>query len=54
MKSEVFDVIAVDVIFLEQEPLQILTREGGLSAFKHHGFWQPKGTLRDKMYLEEL
>ena len=31
-----------------------LAREGQLSAFAHHGFWQPMDTLRDKIKLEEL
>lgn len=23
-------------------------------AYRHHGYWQPMDTLRDKMHLEEL
>ena len=38
----------------EREPLERLAKEGDLAAFKHHGFWQPMDTLRDKMHLEEL
>jgi glucose-1-phosphate cytidylyltransferase len=38
----------------EHEPLMNLAAEGELMAFKHHGFWQPMDTLRDKQLLEEL
>ncbi len=38
----------------EQEPLESLSRDGQLAAYKHTGFWQPMDTLRDKVYLEEL
>lgn len=38
----------------EGEPLQQLARDGQLEAFKHHGFWQPMDTLREKNLLEEL
>ena len=27
---------------------------GELAAYKHHGFWQPMDTLREKNYLEAL
>jgi glucose-1-phosphate cytidylyltransferase len=38
----------------EQEPLERLAAEGELVAYRHHGFWQPMDTLRDKIHLEEL
>ncbi len=38
----------------EQEPLRRLTREGQLASFRHHGFWQPMDTLRDRNELEQL
>ena len=38
----------------EQEPLRRLAEDGQLSSFRHHGFWQPMDTLRDKRQLEEL
>jgi glucose-1-phosphate cytidylyltransferase len=43
-----------DATIWEQEPLQNLAKEGQLKAYKHHGFWQPMDTLRDKHQLEEL
>jgi glucose-1-phosphate cytidylyltransferase len=38
----------------EREPLEELARENQLSAYLHHGFWQPMDTLRDKIQLERL
>jgi glucose-1-phosphate cytidylyltransferase len=50
----VIDYIADDSTVWEQEPLQKLSQKGMLAAFKHHGFWHPMDTLRDKNVLEEL
>ena len=38
----------------EQKPLARLAQEGQLVAYKHHGFWQPMDTLREKQQLEQL
>ncbi len=38
----------------ERQPLERLSHEGQLFAYRHEGFWQPMDTLRDKIYLEEL
>ena len=38
----------------EAEPLQRLAAEGQLQAYRHHGYWQPMDTLRDRVHLEEL
>ena len=38
----------------EKSPLNDLSKDEQISAFKHEGFWQPMDTLRDKNYLEEL
>jgi glucose-1-phosphate cytidylyltransferase len=46
--------IAGDTTSWEREPLERLARDGQLAAFRHHGFWQPMDTLRDKRHLEEL
>lgn len=43
-----------DAAIWEREPLEMLTREGHVAAYKHHGFWQPMDTLHDKRLLEEL
>jgi glucose-1-phosphate cytidylyltransferase len=54
LSPKVIDYIDDDRTTWEAEPLERLAREGSLSAFHHHGFWQPLDTLRDKMVLEDL
>jgi glucose-1-phosphate cytidylyltransferase len=48
------DYIDGDNTTWEAEPLTRLAKEKQLVAYKHHGFWRPMDTLRDKVYLEEL
>ena len=43
-----------DATIWERGPLEELASEGQLAAFKHHGFWMPMDTLRDKMELESM
>ena len=38
----------------EKEPIETLTKERQLNAYKHNGFWQPMDTMRDKNYLTDL
>jgi glucose-1-phosphate cytidylyltransferase len=52
--SEIFNYLIDDDTVLEESPLQKLTAEGELMAFKHGGFWQCMDTLRDKEFLDEL
>jgi glucose-1-phosphate cytidylyltransferase len=54
MEPSVFDRIDGDSTILEREPLESLAADGELVAYKHHGFWQPMDTLRDKHHLEAL
>ncbi len=54
LEPEVIDFIADDSTVWEQEPMKKLAHLEQLSAYKHHGFWQPMDTLRDKRYLEKL
>lgn len=54
MEPGLFQYIADDQAALEQEPMEKLSCDGQLLACKHHGFWQPMDTLRDKNYLEDL
>ena len=55
LNKEVFDYIdnRENCIF-ERSPLQNLSRDGQLMAFKHEGFWHPMDTLRDKNYLNKI
>lgn len=54
LEPEVLDLIENDETSWERTPLEQLAGERELGAFRHHGFWRPMDTLRDKMYLEEL
>ena len=54
LSPDVIDYINDDTTTWEREPLERLAREGNLAAYKHHGFWQPMDTLREKIQLEEL
>ena len=42
-----------DKTYLEREPLEKLSKEKNLSAYKHKGFWQCMDTKRDKDFLEK-
>ena len=54
LEPGVMDYIAGDTTVWEREPVEKLASDGMLSAYRHHGFWQPMDTLRDKMHLERL
>ena len=54
LEPKVFDYIEGDKTTFEREPLERLSSEGELQAFKYDGFWQCMDTMRDKMFLEEL
>jgi glucose-1-phosphate cytidylyltransferase len=51
----VFDFIKDgDSTVWEQEPMQNIALSGEMNAFKHHGFWRPMDTLKDKHDLNEM
>jgi len=54
LEPGIFDYINNDSTVWEKEPMEKLAENGMLSAYRHHGFWEPMDTLRDRMYLEEL
>ncbi len=54
LEPAVIDYIKDDSTVWEREPMEQIARDGMLAAYKHHGFWQPMDTLRDKNVLEEL
>lgn len=54
LSPNVLSYIEGDATIWEREPLERLARNGELAAYKHHGFWHPMDTLRDKQYLEQL
>ena len=54
LEEGIFDYIRDDKTVWEKEPLENLAKHHELYAYKHHGFWKPMDTLRDKRELEEL
>jgi glucose-1-phosphate cytidylyltransferase len=53
-QPEVFKYISGDRTIFEREPLEELAKNGQLFTYKHHGFWKPMDTQRDKNQLEAL
>ena len=54
LSPEVIDTIDDYSTSWEKEPLSSLAKNGDLAAFKHHGFWQPMDTMREKSLLCDL
>lgn len=50
----VLDYLADDASVLEREPLERLAADGQLMAYRHHGFWEPMDTERDRSNLAGL
>lgn len=53
-RKEIEDYILSSNTVLENEPLEKLSKNRQLIAFKHDGFWQPMDTKRDKDFLEKV
>jgi len=54
LNKKIFDYLKDDFTIWEKEPLEKLSKENELVAFKHDNFWYPMDTMRDKDYLENL
>ncbi|HLS55128.1 MAG TPA: glucose-1-phosphate cytidylyltransferase [Zeimonas sp.] len=54
LEKKVLELIDGDDTVWEREPMESLASSGQLAAYRHHGFWQPMDTLRDKQLLERL
>jgi glucose-1-phosphate cytidylyltransferase len=54
LEPGVVDYIESDRTTWELEPLERLSRDGQLHAWRHEGFWQSLDTLRDKKLLNDL
>ena len=52
LSPKVIDYIKNDSTIWEREPLQNLSINEELMAYKHHGFWQPMDKLSDKINLQ--
>ncbi len=53
LSPAVLDYINDDQTVWEDEPLDRLTKEDNLSAWRHDGFWQPMDTIREKQILDD-
>ena len=55
MEPEIFNYLNDgDDTILERKPMECLVNDGQLNAYKHHGFWRPMDTLRDKNELIDM
>jgi glucose-1-phosphate cytidylyltransferase len=51
-EPEVFNYIDGDDTTWEKEPMEQIANDRQMDTYKHHGFWKPMDTLRDKQELE--
>jgi glucose-1-phosphate cytidylyltransferase len=54
LEPQVFDYIEGDDTVFEASPLEKLSRDKQLMAYRHEGFWQPMDTFREKQLIENL
>jgi glucose-1-phosphate cytidylyltransferase len=54
LEPAALEYIGGDEVLWEQGPLERLAADGQLSAYRHHGFFQPVDTPRDRQLLEQL
>lgn len=54
LEPSILDYISGDESVWEGEPLERLSQDGQLMAYKHTGFWKPMDTLSDKRSLEAI
>lgn len=53
LEPKVFDFIDINKEMFEQKPLEKISAQGQLSAYKHEGYWQCMDTLRDVKILNQ-
>lgn len=54
-EPEVFDYITDgDSTIFERKPLENIAKNGGMTSFRHNGFWKPMDTLRDNTELNSM
>jgi glucose-1-phosphate cytidylyltransferase len=54
LKKSIFKYLRDDSTVWEKEPLEQLSKNKELCAFRHNGFWYAMDTIRDKNYLDNL
>ena len=53
LEPEVMDYIGGDDVFFEREPMEKLSQDQQLMAYRHESLWQCMDTLKDKELLEK-
>ena len=56
LRPEVFKYLEGDMdnTMWEDDPMEQLSKDHQLMAYKHHGFWKPMDAMRDRLELESL
>ena len=54
LNKKIFKYLTKKNCIWEREPLEKISQQKQLSAYKHEGFWYSMDTLRDKNHLEDL
>jgi glucose-1-phosphate cytidylyltransferase len=54
LNKKIFEYLKDDQTIWERDPLENLSKENELIAFRHEGFWHAMDTMRDKIFLENL
>ena len=53
LNRKIGELITNDSTFFEREPLEALSKQNELKAFKHFGYWRPVDTIRELEILEK-
>lgn len=54
LSPKVINYISDDATIWERDPLERLSTENQLRAFRHNGFWKPMDTIREREELEAM
>lgn len=54
LKKNIFNYLKDDTTVWEREPMEALSKNKELCAFRHDSFWYAMDTMRDKNYLDNL
>lgn len=54
LNRQICKYIESEMVSFESEPITNLVANQQLTAYEHHGWWQPMDTLRDKRVLESI
>ncbi len=54
LNRKALDYIEGDNTIWERDPVERLARDGQLVGYRHHGFWSPMDTLKEKSILDAL